>query len=145
MEQTAKPTPATPQEAEKAFYLAFEQVDPTAMLAVWDDGADVTCIHPMGQALSGRDAVARGWRDILASGHRMHFTLIPLQFTEHGDLAVSLVYEHIRVDEETQARPPILATNVYRRTPSGWRIMVHHASPAVVNLEEAQHTPRSLH
>ncbi len=145
MEQTASPSPATPREAEKAFYQAFEQADAEAMLAVWDDGADVVCIHPMGQALGGREAVARGWREILASGHRMHFTLIPLQFTEDGDLAVSLVYEHIRVDGESRTRPPILATNVYRRTPGGWRIVAHHASPAVVDLEAARQAPRSLH
>jgi hypothetical protein len=27
-------------------------------------------------------------------------------------------------------RPPIIATNVYLRTPAGWRMIVHHASPA---------------
>jgi SnoaL-like domain len=31
---------------------------------------------------------------------------------------------------EQRPPPPIVATNVYLRTAAGWRMIVHHASPA---------------
>jgi hypothetical protein len=40
------------------------------------------------------------------------------------------VHENITVAGEPRPRPPMVATNVYLRTPSGWRMIVHHASPA---------------
>jgi hypothetical protein len=29
-----------------------------------------------------------------------------------------------------------VATNVFRRTPSGWRLLVHHASPVLAGGEQ---------
>jgi hypothetical protein len=45
-------------------------------------------------------------------------------------VAVHSVHENITVTGEARARPPMVATNVYLRTPAGWRMAVHHASPA---------------
>jgi len=44
-------------------------------------------------------------------------------------------------------RPPVIATNVYLRTPAGWRMIVHHASPAPAQLEAAPRDapPKILH
>lgn len=38
-------------------------------------------------------------------------------------------------------KPPILATNAYRRTPDGWRLFLRHASPAVLSLDDAMAGP----
>ncbi len=45
-------------------------------------------------------------------------------------VAVHSVHENITVAGEQRARPPMVATNVYLRTPAGWRMVAHHASPA---------------
>lgn len=136
-------TLAKAEEAETAFYRAFETADLALMLRLWDDAPDICCIHPMGKPLLGTAAVAAGWRDILSGGVAMRVLREPIrQHLEQG-LAVSIVYEHIRVAGEDKVRPPILATNVYRRTAAGWRMILHHASPAVVSLGEAG--PASLH
>jgi hypothetical protein len=40
----------------------------------------------------------------------------------------------------------VLATNVYHRTPQGWRMVAHHASPGTPQeLQEGQDTPQVLH
>ena len=40
----------------------------------------------------------------------------------------------------------MIATNIYMRTENGWRMVVHHASPAPVAPEvEGKHAPKSLH
>ncbi len=136
---------ATPQEAEQAFYRAFEAADLQAMMGVWDEAADICCIHPMGKALLGPAAVFEGWEGIFSSGQRLRFGLEPLYLRQTGDVAVSVLHEHIRVEAEARFRPPVIATNVYRRTPSGWRMLLHHASPAVVEVAGERAASRALH
>jgi ketosteroid isomerase-like protein len=134
---------ATPEAAEKAFYAAFEGGDLMAMMQVWADTPEVCCIHPMGKALRGLAAVREGWAGIFSSGLRLHFVLEPLQWQPTDDLAISVVLERIQVAGEKKPRPPMVATNVYRRTALGWRMVLHHASPAVV--EVAKDMPQRLH
>lgn len=138
----------SPEDAERAFYQAFEAGDPQAMMRVWDETTDVCCIHPMGKALFGVDAVRDGWREIFASGQRLQFSAESAIRQIGADLAVSVVHEHIRVVGQDKTSPPMLATNVYRRTAAGWRMTLHHVSPAVVAMggeTEDKPAPRYLH
>jgi hypothetical protein len=45
-------------------------------------------------------------------------------------LALQSAVEHVTLGNEPEPRGAAIATNVFLRTPSGWRIVVHHASPA---------------
>lgn len=135
----------TPEAAEQAFYEAFMNADPAAMAALWEPAAAVACIHPMGHALIGTEAVQRGWGEIFAAGQRLHIHIEHLSWQVRDGLAVSVVHEHIRLVGEDKTSPPIVATNVYRHTPAGWRIAVHHASPAVVETVGATSATRHLH
>jgi hypothetical protein len=56
-------------------------------------------------------------------------------------LAVHSVFERFTLPEvKPEAQPAaVVATNVYLRTASGWRMIVHHASPAPA---APQSTPR---
>jgi len=135
----------TPEAAEKAFYASFEAGDLAAMMQVWADTRDICCIHPMGKALHGPAAVREGWEGIFASGQRLHFVLEPVQWQSTDDLAVSVLLEHIRVEGDDRPRPPMLAINVYRRTTQGWRMVLHHASPAVVEVAKDMPGPQLLH
>ncbi|NWG88047.1 MAG: nuclear transport factor 2 family protein [Hydrogenophilaceae bacterium] len=135
----------TPQAAEAAFYAAFEQADALAMMPIWDGTPDITCIHPMGRAVSGLAEVSQSWQEVFASDLRLRFTREPVQLSQSADLAVSVLYEHIQVIGEAKPRPAMLATNVYRHTEQGWRLILHHASPAVVAVAEPRHSSASLH
>lgn len=136
----------TPQDAEAAFYEAIEKADLDAMMAVWADDEDIVCVHPGGTRLSGLEQVRESWRQIFASGQTLHFRLRHRQALNGMTLAVHSVYEQISIAGETRARHPMIATNVYLRTESGWRIVVHHASPAPANPEpEGKHAPKTLH
>ena len=45
--------------------------------------------------------------------------------------AIHLVRENIKVEESDEVKTMVmLATNAYRRTDDGWRMILHHASPA---------------
>lgn len=119
----------TPQEAEAAFYRAFERNDLAAMMAVWDEADDVVCVHPMGEALRGAEAVREGWRMILAAEVRMRFGIEPIQVSRVDGLAIHIVKEHIMVPDGKPVAP-MTATNVFRETAQGWRMILHHASPS---------------
>ncbi len=127
---------STPQEAEAAFYAAFQRKDARAMMAVWAEGNDVVCVHPGGRMLIGADAVRASWETIFRHGPALHFVVEERQRTEDGELALHVVQEHIRVGGE-MAPAPVLATNAYRRTANGWRMILHHASPGPAAVRPA--------
>jgi uncharacterized protein (TIGR02246 family) len=120
----------TPDEAERAFYTAFEQADLEAMMQVWDDDEDVICIHPMGACLKGADAVGQSWQEIFESGSPMRFEVTQRRFTRNETISVHCVTERIAHGRRLEGRSTVIATNVYKKTPFGWRMIVHHASPA---------------
>ena len=52
---------------------------------------------------------------------------------------------HIATAEGRQ-EAVVLATNVYQRTPQGWRMVAHHASPGTAASQPDTHTaPQVLH
>ena len=58
-----------------------------------------------------------------------------------AETAVFTGYEHIAPVGSGVAYAPVLATNVYCRTPQGWKMTLHHASPtAQRNPKRAQAT-----
>ena len=128
----------TPQEAEAAFYDAFERADLDAMKAVWANDDDLLCIHPMGPRLEGREAVLASWGDIFAAGAGLRFNISGASYTGGDAVSVHCVYENISYGEDFAQHSVVLATNVYRLTDDGWRICAHHGSPGrapVVTVE----------
>jgi len=120
----------TAQDAENAFYEALERADLEAMMAVWSEDEEIVCVHPAGQRLAGQEQVREAWRQMFAGGPNMRVQIAQQVVVSGMMVAVHSVHESITVTGEARARPPMVATNVYLRTPAGWRMAVHHASPA---------------
>lgn len=135
----------TSKDAEKAFYEAFQRADVDDMMKVWADDDTIICIHPMGPRLEGRRAVAQSWREIFAGGPQLRFELAEIACTLNGDLAVHCVYEMIRENQSPARRSLVLATNIYRSTNQGWRMIVHHASPGVAPPDSGEEPRSTLH
>jgi len=121
---------ATPHEAEDAFYLAFTRANITAMMQVWLDAQHIECIHPAGPRLSGPEAIRQAWQQIFAQGERLQFQVQRQQCTQTASLAIHSVSEHITQTDQPGATALVLATNIYELTADGWRMILHHASPA---------------
>jgi ketosteroid isomerase-like protein len=136
---------ATSRDAERAFYEAFQRADLGDMMQVWSEEDTIICIHPMGPRLDGREAVAQSWRHIFAGSSPMRFELTEVSCTLDGDLAVHCVYENIDHGPQLGQRSQVLATNVYKSTERGWRILLHHASPAVSLQAREQESSSTLH
>ncbi|MEJ0001351.1 MAG: SgcJ/EcaC family oxidoreductase [Verrucomicrobiota bacterium] len=120
----------TAQDAENAFYEALERADLEAMMAVWSEDEEIVCVHPAGRRLAGQEQVRAAWRQMFAGGPGMRVQVTQQVVVTGMMVAVHSVHENITVAGEQRARPPMVATNVYLRTPSGWRMIAHHASPA---------------
>ena len=132
----------TAQDAENAFYEALERADLDGMMAVWAEDEDIVCVHPGGARLTGQDQVRESWAKIFAAGGRARVHITQQVAISAMMLAVHSVHENFHVEGEAQPRPPIVATNVYLRTAAGWRMIVHHASPAPAQPQPA--APRDL-
>jgi ketosteroid isomerase-like protein len=117
-------------EAESAFYLAFERADVDGMMAVWADHDNIVCIHPLQRPLNGISEIRTGWKQIFEGEPRMEFRLTLLHSVVQETTAIHIVEENILVGEEREPHAPVLVTNVYHRDEAGWRMVVHHASPA---------------
>jgi ketosteroid isomerase-like protein len=120
----------TPQDAATAFYRAFEAKDIDAMMAAWAEDEDIVCVHPGGPRLVGFDAVRVGWEQIFAGETKLLFRLEALVVLETVGMALQSAIEQVTVGDNPAPRGTAIASNVFLRTPSGWRIVLHHASPA---------------
>ena len=139
----------TAQDAENAFYEALERCDLEGMMAVWAEDDEIVCVHPAGARLTGQDEVRESWAKIFAAGPQAR-VVIDRQVAISGMmLAVHSVFENFTIPGQKAERQPvpIIATNVYLRTAAGWRMIVHHASPAPAQAQPAPRDapPKILH
>ena len=121
------------QDAENAFYEALERCDLEAMMAVWAEDDEIICVHPTGPRLTGPEQIRESWASIFSGGPRARVHITSQVAMSAMMLAVHSVHENFTLEGQAQgdARPlPVVATNVYLRTAAGWRMIVHHASPA---------------
>ena len=143
----------TAQDAETAFYEALERCDLDGMMAVWAEDEDIVCVHPGGPRLTGQDQVRESWAQIFSSGPRARVHTTNQVAISGMMLAVHSVHENFTLEGQTRRDTPplpVVATNVYLRTAAGWRMIVHHASPAPAQTQQpkpaARDTqPKTLH
>ena len=143
----------TAQDAENAFYEALERCDLDGMMAVWAEDEDIICVHPAGPRLTGQDQVRESWAQIFSSGPRARVHITNQVAISGMMLAVHSVHENFTLEGAARrdAPPlPVVATNVYLRTAAGWRMIVHHASPAPAQspqppAQPRETTPKTLH
>jgi ketosteroid isomerase-like protein len=120
----------TPQDAEAAFYESLERADLEAMMEVWAEDEEIVCIHPGGPRLTGYEQVRESWAQMFKARQRLQVRIANQVYAQGMMLSIHSVHENIVVAGESKPRPPVVATNVYLRTGNGWRLLVHHASPA---------------
>ena len=116
----------TPEDAENAFYQAFETGDLENMMTIWLNSEDVTCIHPGIPRLDGFDMVREGWRHVLDKKSYFRIKTSDVKKTSNAYLSVHIVREEIQVDGKSLGS--MLATNTYRKIKGCWKIISHHAS-----------------
>ena len=147
-----KTTFLTPQEAEAAFYEALERADLDAMMEVWSEDDEVSCVHPGGPRLTGYEQVRENWAQIFKSGQRLNVHLSDQVIVSGMMFSIHSLQENILVrsahGEAGGERSIVVTTNVYLRSGSGWRMVLHHGSHApapVVRREVPLESRKVLH
>lgn len=117
----------TSKQAEKAFYLAFQQSDIEMMMSIWCKDCEAICIHPGGPRLEGLENIRKSWEQIFSYERPLTFEVNQKKVVIEKNIALHHVIETIFVNNELQSE--IIATNIYLKTNDGWKMVLHHASP----------------
>ncbi len=126
--------------ANQRFYEAFGTLDIREMDEVWEASGRAMCVHPGWQPLVGWDSIRTSWAGIFDNTTLMHFNVHYVNVVVHGDSAWVTCVENIssvlqgraNISSVLQGRASnfgILSTNIFVRTPEGWKMSAHHAAP----------------
>lgn len=113
--------------ANERFYRALCDQDIEAMDQIWSQDEGARCIHPGWEIIEGWDVVRQSWEMIFSNSGRLNVEPSEVKVRVEGEMAYVSCLESITsgADSEiTLAR----ATNLFVRTPSGWKLVLHHAS-----------------
>lgn len=126
-------TLATPEEAEQQFYEALQHGELDRLMAVWGDEDEISCVHPAGPRLIGMIAIRESFGAIFSQGvidvRPERVVRLQTAFS-----AVHSVLERVQMPVEMGMQSNwVMATNVYLKTPLGWRMVAHHASPGAAH------------
>ena len=116
--------------ANQRFYDAFGALDIEAMEAAWEPSDRAMCVHPGWQPLVGWDDIRASWQGIFDNAMLMHFNVQYVNVVAEGNCGWVTCVENITsVLQGRASNFGILATNIFVRTPQGWRMTAHHGSP----------------
>lgn len=122
----------TPDEVEQAFYEALQNGHVDQLMACWAEEDEIVCVHPGGPRLIGAGSIRSAFETLFAQGG---IKAQPEQVRKIDALASAVHHLVERVQVHTPDGPRsawVNVTNVYHKTPQGWRMVVHHASPGTV-------------
>jgi ketosteroid isomerase-like protein len=135
-----------PDDIEQAFYEALHNADIEQLMACWAEEDDIVCVHPGGTRMIGAGAIRTTFEAMFNTGSVQAF---PERVHKVQSLASAVHHLIERVDVITQqgaSQAYVIATNVYHKTPQGWRMVAHHASHATSKeAVDVGHQPTVLH
>jgi ketosteroid isomerase-like protein len=133
-------------EIEAQFYDALRSGDIDKLMLCWADEDEISCVHPGGPRVVGVGAIRSAFDAMFANG-TIRATPLRVRKIEALSSCVHNVIEKIEVmTQEGPREAYVIATNVYHKTPQGWRMVAHHASPGTAReMQELADAPMVLH
>ena len=124
--------------ANEAFYRAFADRDEAAMDDLWSATEQVACLHPGWGPLFGRDEVVESWKAIIRNPDSPEILCHDARAHVYGNTAYVICFEEI-------AGSFLVATNVFVRDGSLWKMVHHQAGPTSVRPQvEEGVSPQSV-
>lgn len=128
----------------QAFYDSIESGDMDLMRSIWASRSDVVCVHPGGEPVRGPESVMRAWAMVMANVDYIQFFLTDVKLAiapgpGEPNIAVVTCAENILSgagSDETFAGGKAIATNIFVRDGSAWKLWMHHSSPVATMVEE---------
>ncbi len=135
-----------PDAIESQFYEALQTGDIEKLMSCWADEDDIVCVHPGGPRLVGAASIRGAFEAMFANGT---IAARPEHVCKVESLTSAMhnVIERVALlTTDGTHEAVIIATNVYQRTPQGWRMVAHHASPGTATSHPETHdAPQVLH
>ena len=137
---------ASPEDTEAQFYEALQRGDIEKLMSLWSDDDEITCVHPGGPRLVGMAAIRAAFEAMFANG-TINAQPDKVRRVHTLTTAVHSVLEKIELATADGLRSAyVVATNVYVKTPHGWRMVCHHASPGTSReAQDLSDAPSTLH
>ena len=133
-------------DIEAAFYEALQSADIDKLMVCWADEDEIVCVHPGGPRLIGMGAIRAAFDAMFSNGSIRAW---PEGVHKIESLASSVHSVRERIEVLTDEGPReayVIATTVYHKTPQGWRMVAHHASPgSEQETQEISEVPHVLH
>lgn len=129
------PDTSSPANTEAAFYAAVAQRDLETLMQVWEDSDNILCIHPGDGRLLGREAIRDSFGAIFAYGRR-HLVPRARHVQDLGDLVIHTMIEDFSGSNIEEAEMAMHATNIYRRTAQGWRLVLRQVSLQSLDMDD---------
>ena len=125
------------RRANEGFYRALEGLDLRGMEELWLHEDWVHCVHPGGEALAGWAAVRGSWQQIFENTRWLRVTPTGVRAVVLGEVGIVSCSENITATQDGDVGLGVAqATNVFARRAEGWRMVLHHASPAPVRVTQ---------
>ena len=115
-------------QVEESFYQAFRDRDIELMEKVWDQTDDVICIHPGASRIYSFDLIIASWKKIFIAPDAVTIEISQPVYKIEENVAIHYVKETLSLNEKLIGS--VYATNIYRQTVNGWKMIAHHASQA---------------
>ena len=108
-------------DANARFYRAFQIKSLESMEHILAED-EVSCVHPGWPALESRTAILESYKMIFSHAEQEPVLCLNPRLVLRGDHALVLCEEQVGVSL-------LVASNLFLRTPKGWRLLHHQASP----------------
>ena len=113
-------------QVEDSFYQAFRTRDIHLMKKVWEQSDEAICIHPDSPRIYSFDLIIASWQQIFSAPKPISIEIKESSYFLENELAIHCVKEVLSVDSKPVGST--FATNIYRQTGKGWKMITHHAS-----------------
>ncbi|MEM1003431.1 MAG: nuclear transport factor 2 family protein [Bacteroidota bacterium] len=120
-------------QVEESFYQAFLKRDIDLMKNVWHQSDDVICIHPGSPRIYSYEEIISSWKQIFSGKEDASILIDEQIYTTVEKLSVHYIRENLSIGEKFVGS--VFATNIFRDTDEGWKMIAHHASPTFISPE----------
>lgn len=118
------------EEANLAFYEAFNKRDIESMSQVWSRSPHARCVHPGWELVIGWSDIRQSWVDIFRTIQEIDFRLEDIHIEVSGRTAWVNLVAHVQVttDEGDAFQATVVTTNIFEEIDQRWMLVLHHSS-----------------
>jgi ketosteroid isomerase-like protein len=118
------------EEANLAFYEAFNKRDVDKMSQIWSRSAHARCVHPGWELVIGWSDIRQSWMDIFRTIQEIDFRLEDIHIEVSGRTAWVNLVAHVEVttDEGEAFQATVVTTNIFEEIEDRWQMVLHHSS-----------------